>query len=812
MNQYVEAVARLAAEEGEVSWHSLTDLYATHLPHFAGTNFYLPWHRYFLWVVELVLQDNGYCDLTIPYFDWTLDVGDLAGSVAWQANSFGGDGNDETRCVRYNPFHSPSNPKWSPCLMRQFDNYVWLPDAVSLAHLLANDNYTTFRIHLEAMSGLFQMFVGGHVLTPEKFYDPIFLSHMAFLDKVWDDWMARNGERSESYLASTSYFEVEPFGVTPKDVMKSSYLGVSYVLPSKGSPCLRDDGAEISDDPSGMSENKMLTDSATTHIDNDGYDTNGFDSQGYDRSGYNKDSFNRDGYSIAGIDRMGYDRYGLDAQGCTALGVPYCRSSLNNTKLAAPVFDSYGYTKSGFNILGLDRRGYDVFGFDLEGYDGEKCNYHHKGPFYKLLKAQIEQRLNGFTDEALLKNIERTCPPVTPLPDWWLEYNYFSKTDIEVLRQQEKTASILRPMVSPHRMDSRSLRLQSEPYLPQEYFQRLCLNLRPYSGCQAGDPVVDCNEEEVCRPYTAFGREDAPSYFSYSLNDPPVTTKPSFSFYPFLTSLFDSPPFDPSYESPGPISFFPISPEGGGFPQVESAPPQALLQCARRPNIVCRALGCDGVCRPTFIDAITGKESACDGCVDQSGQLREEGSTWTGTNCESCTCNHREMICHPVTCPTVPCTHPAKPHGACCPDCQHGCNYDGYTVPEGETVADVNDTCIECQCTGGSLVCAPVVCPELTCSDPILKPGECCAFCNSCDGAEEGDTWQPDPCTHCQCKQGEQLCYSLGLRPPVYNFRRICPVCHHCDYQGHHIMNGDSKLIAPCITCSCNILLMGPLK
>ncbi|XP_064084598.1 kielin/chordin-like protein [Macrobrachium nipponense] len=168
------------------------------------------------------------------------------------------------------------------------------------------------------------------------------------------------------------------------------------------------------------------------------------------------------------------------------------------------------------------------------------------------------------------------------------------------------------------------------------------------------------------------------------------------------------------------------------------------------------------------------------------------------------------MTCQPVTCPKVPCTHPAKRHGACCPDCQHGCIYDSYIVPEGETVEDVNDTCTECLCTRGSLVCGPVVCPELTCSDPVHKPGECCAFCNSCDGAEEGDTWQPDPCTHCQCKQGEQLCYSLGCSPPAcHNPARpqgeCCPVCHHCDYQGHHIMNGDSKVIAPCITCSCNL-------
>lgn len=432
----------MGRDADELGWHDLTQLYSRHLPHFAGTDRFLPWHRYLLWVMEVLLQENGECDLSIPYFDWTLDVGDMGGAAAWQANYFGGDGNQETHCVLYHPFRSSGFSSWSPCLMRRFNNSIWLPDAVSVAHILNNGNYTLLRLQLEAMSGLFQLFLGGHSLTPERFYDPVFLSHVAYLDKIFDDWLRKHGRSDSFFPPEMRPVLMEPFGVTPDDALDSILQhGVSYLLPSKGAPCLKDDVQMLdqsskSDQEDALGYSSTMLESIDTLHEEDGYDdrgytAEGFDSLGYDRRGYNKDSFNRDGYNLAGFDRLGFDRYGFKEDGCMSLGPPFCRLTLNNTNEKSLLFDTYGYTKEGFNILGLDRNGFDAFGFDTEGYDRRKCNYQSRGPFYMLTKARVEEELEGVSDDSKLMNIERMCPEVTQVPDWWLTHNYFSQVFLE---------------------------------------------------------------------------------------------------------------------------------------------------------------------------------------------------------------------------------------------------------------------------------------------------------------------------------------------------------------------------------------------
>ncbi|KAK8747760.1 hypothetical protein OTU49_016585, partial [Cherax quadricarinatus] len=106
MRRYQGAIRKLV-EVRKAGWHYLTRMYTQHLPNFAGTDRFLPWHRYLLWLVDVLLQEDGSCDLSVPYFDWTPDVGDMSTSAAWQANYFGGDGDRKTLCVTHHPFRSP---------------------------------------------------------------------------------------------------------------------------------------------------------------------------------------------------------------------------------------------------------------------------------------------------------------------------------------------------------------------------------------------------------------------------------------------------------------------------------------------------------------------------------------------------------------------------------------------------------------------------------------------------------------------------------------------------------------------------------
>lgn len=106
--------------------------------------------------------------------------------------------------------------RWHPCIKRKFNKSISLPDMVNFQMLLQEPDYENFRclheqlsithtknlanlmvfyldrIQLEMMSGLFHLYVGGHMASPFSPYDPLYLSHWAFMDYIWSEWQKRN--------------------------------------------------------------------------------------------------------------------------------------------------------------------------------------------------------------------------------------------------------------------------------------------------------------------------------------------------------------------------------------------------------------------------------------------------------------------------------------------------------------------------------------------------------------------------------------------------------------------------------------------
>ena len=97
------AAIRQLSSEVPSRLRKVVDLYTTHVGLVRGGPFYLPWLRYFVHQVESELQLIN-PSVTVPYFDWTVDAGALNTSQAWQANAFGGSGEESSQCVRRHPF------------------------------------------------------------------------------------------------------------------------------------------------------------------------------------------------------------------------------------------------------------------------------------------------------------------------------------------------------------------------------------------------------------------------------------------------------------------------------------------------------------------------------------------------------------------------------------------------------------------------------------------------------------------------------------------------------------------------------------
>lgn len=125
------------------AWKSFALLRAEFSPQAGSHTFFLPWHRYFLRLVERKLRSVSSCKLAIPYFEWTVDSGSMKSSAAWQAGLFGGDGELGSGCIPHHPFQGvTSHVHWSPCLRRSFNSSVC---QIPFLHLTAD--LTVLSIH-----------------------------------------------------------------------------------------------------------------------------------------------------------------------------------------------------------------------------------------------------------------------------------------------------------------------------------------------------------------------------------------------------------------------------------------------------------------------------------------------------------------------------------------------------------------------------------------------------------------------------------------------------------------------------------------
>ena len=438
LKRYHIVIRKLQQEtvQGKPSiWFEFAQIYSKHLPQALGSPMFLPWHRYFLFMVEKTMQDID-CEVRIPYYDWTIDSGSMEKSVVWSSSFFGGNGDEMTECVRYHPFKEFHPPFWSPCLRRQFNTSVNLPDAVHTYLAIQETIFADFSSYMEAMSHLFRMWVGGHMNSPLGPYDPIFISHMAFIDKLWNEWQRRHKKGLLKFPHEYRFTPMEPFRVSPDDVLDcKKQMCISYVEVTLGSPCNKTEKQTFGSDRFDLHG-----------FDKEGYDRDGFNVQGLNRQGYidqrgiyNKYNFDREGFSRSGYDPMGFDhhqfyadtynldaydpngfdktgrnRYGLDKKGKT----PYESHRDQGKSKEKHYFGLDGYNQLGFDKNGFDRKGFDMFGFTKEGFNHLGCNFYFNGPFYLIIFQSIKHKLEQLeTIDSLIK-IPRLCPRVSQLPNW----------------------------------------------------------------------------------------------------------------------------------------------------------------------------------------------------------------------------------------------------------------------------------------------------------------------------------------------------------------------------------------------------------
>ena len=150
---------------------------------------FLPWHRWYILALENLLR-QVYCNVTVPYWNWSLEPTTWQHSQIWDPDhGFGGNGNP---CVEGGRF---GYPEWrvtpsagSDCLMRGFRANV--PDTAFVEMIQSHSvsSFGTWHDRLNDLHGTVHCRIGRDMCSQDSANDPIFFLHHCFIDKLWADW------------------------------------------------------------------------------------------------------------------------------------------------------------------------------------------------------------------------------------------------------------------------------------------------------------------------------------------------------------------------------------------------------------------------------------------------------------------------------------------------------------------------------------------------------------------------------------------------------------------------------------------------
>lgn len=156
--QYQRLLSKLQIGNEKSVWTSLRNLYVTHIMHANSPLYFLFWNRNFLRTMERHLQEYD-CLATIPYFDFTLDAGNLSSSVVWRDDFFGGLEVNSSHCKQYAV--PSSSIAWTPCIRRDFRIGSNVPTMIDVAMALTKSDFFEFTSALQVITNYLHSFIGG---------------------------------------------------------------------------------------------------------------------------------------------------------------------------------------------------------------------------------------------------------------------------------------------------------------------------------------------------------------------------------------------------------------------------------------------------------------------------------------------------------------------------------------------------------------------------------------------------------------------------------------------------------------------------
>ena len=193
--------------------HHMHDMMAAGDPTGAiGQQRFLPWHRVYLLVFELLLE-GVHPDVTIPYWDWTQPGEE---SIPGWLSSYIPTVPTATGAITVT--RAPGSSSWLSTIASN------VPGTLALA------DYTSFVTQLEDIHDLVHVWVGGTMSgIPTAPADPIFWMHHANIDRLWWQWQSSPVGAGKNPSLSGTDAILDPWAYTEPMTRDIATLGDVYL-------------------------------------------------------------------------------------------------------------------------------------------------------------------------------------------------------------------------------------------------------------------------------------------------------------------------------------------------------------------------------------------------------------------------------------------------------------------------------------------------------------------------------------------------------------------------------------------------------
>jgi tyrosinase len=204
-----------------------------------GNLLFLPWHRAYLYFLELAMQDRV-PGVAIPWWDWTSTQAHQSGiPQAYADAQVNGQSNplydapvqltsDDIQLVRQRlpgTITQGDNPR----TLRDSDLPDELPRNTTIESILNAPTFSDFSTRLENVHNDVHVWAGGTMsAVPMAGFDPIFYAHHAMIDRLWYLWQSRHtGVNPPNNILNQV---LAPFPLTVAQTINIGTLGYDYAV------------------------------------------------------------------------------------------------------------------------------------------------------------------------------------------------------------------------------------------------------------------------------------------------------------------------------------------------------------------------------------------------------------------------------------------------------------------------------------------------------------------------------------------------------------------------------------------------------